>query len=113
MAMTTHAEVLLKAGLSCSADVTSSASTTIFMNMAEGVINSATRFDWTGITSSAVAGLLSDCASSLAAIDVIKYDMSAASRIEMEDRINVLRDAALRDLSILRDSKVQEYVKNA
>ena len=33
------------------------------------------------------------------------------SRIHAEDMINVLRDAALRGISILRDKKTQSFIK--
>ena len=41
---------------------------------------------------------------------VIQYDFSGfTSRTEAEDMINVLRDAALRGMSILRDKKAQDF----
>jgi len=53
-------------------------------------------------------------ASNLAAIMVIQYDFSGfTSRIEAEDMINVLRDAALRGMSILRDKKQQDFIDGA
>ena len=47
----------------------------------------------------------------IAAIYGITYDMSGfTSRIEAEDMINVLRDSALRGLSLLRDQKVVTFI---
>jgi hypothetical protein len=61
-----------------------------------------------------VKGLLKEAASDLAAIYVIQFDMSGyTSRTEAEDMINVLRDAALRALSLLRDKKVQDFMIGA
>ena len=61
-----------------------------------------------------VKGILKEVASDIAAIYVIQYDMSGfTSRIEAEDMINILRDAALRGLSILRDKKVQDFINGA
>lgn len=55
--------------------------------------------------------LLTDIAASLAAIQVIIYDMSGyTSRIEAEDMINVLRDSALRQLAIIKEKKDQDFL---
>jgi len=55
--------------------------------------------------------LLTEVASSIAAIYAIQYDMSGfTTRVEAEDMINVLRDAALRGLAILRDKKTQAFL---
>ena len=55
--------------------------------------------------------ILREVASNIAAIYAITYDMSGfTSRLEAEDMINVLRDAALRGLSILRDQNVKNFL---
>lgn len=55
--------------------------------------------------------LLTEVASNLAAIYAIQYDMSGfASRIEAEDMINILRDASLRGLSLLRASAQKDFL---
>ena len=55
--------------------------------------------------------LLTDCAANLAAIYVITYDMAGyTSRTEAEDLINVLRDAALRQIALLREKKDQDFL---
>lgn len=81
---------------------------------AESIINSATRYNWTATFDSlttASSGILSDAAASLIAIDGIGFDFTGyPSRIVAEDKINVLRDASLRDISILRDKKTQKFV---
>ena len=44
----------------------------------------------------------------------ISWDMSGfTSRIEAEDMINILRDIALRNISILRDKKTQDFIIGA
>jgi hypothetical protein len=49
--------------------------------------------------------------SDIAAIYAIEYDLSGfTTRTEAEDMINILRDAALRGLSILRDKKTQTFL---
>ena len=70
--------------------------------------------DTTSTLSASVRGILIDTGACLAAIEGISFDMSGfTSRVEAEDMINVLRDIALRNLSILRDKKTQEFMKNA
>ena len=55
--------------------------------------------------------LLTEVASNIAAIYAITYDLSGfTSRVEAEDMINILRDAALRGLAVLRDKKAQEFL---
>ena len=82
----------------------------------EAVINVFTRFDWSAADTAStlnasVRGILIDTGASLAAIQGITWDMSGfTSRIEAEDMINVLRDAALRGLSVLRDKKVEDFM---
>ena len=87
------------------------------MTQAEALINTVTRFNWSdayaGLNTD-TKGILKEVASNIAAIYVIQYDMSGyTSRIEAEDMINVLRDAALRGLSLLRDKKAKEFIDNA
>jgi len=61
-----------------------------------------------------VKNILKEVTSCLCAINVIMWDMSGYnSRTEAEDMINVLRDTALRDLSILRDKKNQDFMTGA
>ena len=61
-----------------------------------------------------VKGILSEVESNLVAIYLIMYDMSGyTSRIEAEDMINVLRDAALQGLSLLKDRKRVEFMNAA
>lgn len=81
---------------------------------AESIINSASRYNWTATfdtLTTASSGILSDAAASLIAIDGIGFDFTGyPSRIVAEDKINVLRDASLRDISILRDSKTKSFI---
>ena len=87
------------------------------MTQAESLINAITRFNWSDVYSTLnvdTKGLLKEAASNIAAIYAIQYDMSGfTSRVEAEDMINVLRDAALRAMSLLRDKKVKEFIDNA
>lgn len=113
----TTAEVERKAGANASATSKAEAYVNDYMTQVESEINAAVRFNFSdefaGLNVD-VKGILKEAASNLAAIYVISYDMSGfTSRIEAEDMINVLRDAALKDISILRDKKTQDFMKGA
>ena len=113
----TTAEVERKAGANCSAVSKAEAYTNDYVTQAESTINVLTRYNWSDAYAGLdvdVKGLLKQITSDLAAINVIQYDMSGfTSRIEAEDMINVLRDSALRGLSILRDKKNQKFMQEA
>ena len=85
-----------------------------YIVQAEGLINSVCRYNFTAnysLLSGAVREILQEVASNLAGIYLIEYDMSGyTSRVEAEDNINILRDATLRGLSLLRDKKVQDFI---
>ena len=113
----TTAEVGYKVGSGASVTSNAEAYINSFMTQVESQINCLTRYNWSdnyaGLDAD-VKGILKEVASNLAAIYVISYDMSGyGSRVEAEDLINVLRDSALRGLSILVDSKVQTFMVNA
>jgi len=84
----------------------------------EGIVNAATRFDWTTLSTAnvndTVEGILGEASGCLAAIHGVAESMAGyASRIEAEDKINVLRDRALFCIQLLRDKKVQTFIENA
>ena len=115
---TTSAMILAKAGNNVSATSDDAAYTTQFAREAEGMLNTFCRIDWnTEIVSGLnadVQGILEETTSCLAAIYVIQWDMSGfTSRNEAVDMINVLRDTALRNMSILRDKKVRDFIEAA
>lgn len=113
----TTAEVQYKAGSKASATSKAEAYVNSFMTQAESLINATCRYNFSDNYASLnadVKGLLKEVASNLAAIYVIQFDMSVfTSRTEAEDMINVLRDGALRGLSILRDKKTQDFINGA
>lgn len=91
-----------------------------YIEQAESVINMVCRkvfaADTTAFTALPVTTkhMLTEVASNMAAIYAIMYDMSGfASRIEAEDMINILRDASLRGLSLLRDQKQKDFLNKA
>ena len=110
------ADILLRVGTNASATVKAAGWFDTIIIDVEGFINAFCRFDFstadaaTTITAT-VRGLLIDTGASLAAIQGITWDMSGfTSRVEAEDMINVLRDTALRNLSLLRDKKTQAFI---
>lgn len=111
----TTAEVQYKAGANASATSKAEAYINSYMTQVEAQINSTCRYNFSDTYSSLnvdTKGILKEIASNLAAIYVISYDMSGfTSRIEAEDMINILRDAALRGLKILRDKKSVDFIE--
>ncbi len=113
----TIAEFQYKCGANVSATSKAEAYANSFIAQAEGVINGACRkvfavdsATFTALPAAAKA-LLTEVASNIAAIYAIQFDMSGfTSRIEAEDMINILRDGALRGLSLLRDKKTQDFL---
>lgn len=109
------ADILLRVGTNASATVKAAGWFDTIILDVEAVVNCMTRFDWsaadtTSTLNASVRGILVETSACLAAIQGITFDMSSfTSRIEAEDMINVLRDIALRNMSILRDKKVQDF----
>ena len=112
-------DILLRVGTNASATVKAAGWFDTIILDVEANINSLTRVDWSTLDAAAalnatVRGILIDTAASLAAIQGITFDMSGyTSRNEAEDMITMLRDTTQRNLSILRDKKTQEFIKNA
>ena len=113
----TTAEVERKAGANASSVSKAEAYVNQYLTEAESEINVLTRFNWSDAYATLdvdVKGILKNVASNLAAIMVIQYDFSGfTSRTEAEDMINVLRDSALRGMSILRDKKQETFMRGA
>ncbi len=113
----TTVEVQRKTGDGASATSNVEAYINDFMAQAESTINSMVRYNFSdnyAVLSADTKQILKEIASNLAAIYVITYDFSGySSRTAAEDVINVLRDAALRGLSILRDKKVQDFINKS
>ena len=113
----TTAEVERKAGAGASATSVAEAYVNDYMTQAESLINTVTRFNWSDVYATLdadVRGILKEVSTNLAAIYVISYDMSGyTSRVEAEDMINILRDAALRGISLLRDKKTETFINGA
>ena len=112
---TKNADIAAKAGINANSTSVSTTETDKYVLQVEASVNILTRVNWSDIYSTLdddLKQILLEITSNLCAIYVIINDMSGfTSRIEAEDMINVLRDAALRDLSIIRDVKAQTAMK--
>lgn len=110
----TTAEVQRKTGAGASATSNVEAYINDFMTQAESWINCATRYNWSDAYSGLnvdVKGALKECASNLAAIYVISYDMSGfTSRQEAESMIQVLKTRADEIINMLADKKHETFV---
>jgi len=113
----TTVEVQRKAGAGASTTSKAEAYVNDYMTQVESHINTVCRFNFSDAYASLnvdTKSILKEIASNLAAIYVIEYDMSGyTTRTEAENMINVLRDAALRGLAVLRDKKAQDFINGA
>jgi len=107
----TTAEVQYKAGAKASATSSTEAYINSFMTQVESFINVTCKYNFSDVYATLnvdVKGILKECASNLAAIYVINYDMSGyTSRIEAEDIINILYTRAMECIEtiIMQDKK--------
>ena len=114
--MTTEVEIQQKAGAGVNAAAFTTTEMTAANLRAESLVCCILRYDAStnyGTLQTFAKLILNDICSSFAAIEAICYDMSGyTTRIEAEDMINVLRDGMLRNLAIIRDMKVREFIIN-
>lgn len=108
-------DVLFQAGGKVSGDNLVEADYDRVIEDAEGKMSVAAKEDLITAYASASAHnqkFLRETCSKLAAIELVKYDMgNYSSRIEAEDIINILRDAALLNLSLLKDRDFVNFIK--
>lgn len=122
----TSAECIAKAGDNYNSTNVNEAMINAFCLQAENLINSLTRYNWsdefsapatTATLSADVWHMLGFAESNLVAIYMLNYkptgEDGTMSRIEYEDRVNILRDGFLFAISILRDKKVQKFMREA
>ena len=114
---TKNVDIQAKAGTKANATAKAIAATDVYVLEVESMVNCLTRFNWSdayGGLNADVKDILKGITSNLCAIYVIQWDMAGfTSRVEAEDMINILRDAALRDMSILRDMKTRDFINGA
>ena len=113
-----NADIVARAGANVNATAINTTATDIYVLDIEAMINAMTRVNWSDLVTSGlnedVEGILREAGACFAAIYAIQWDMSGfTSRVEAEDMINVLRDRALFAIAILRDKKVQKFMREA
>ncbi len=112
---TTSGAIVAKAGTNVSTAIPETAFND-WIAEAEATCNIMSRYDYVANSAAITVNnlpILSEIQSALAAIEAVKFDMSGyTSRIEAEDAINVLRDQALRGLSIIRDQKAVKFIRD-
>jgi len=111
-------EMVYKAGAGASATATGAAYTLAFGLMAESVINSKTRFNWSDEYTAGLSDdtkyILVDAATNLGAIYIINYDMSGYSTLqEASTMCDILWANFNRDCQLLEDIKVRDFVTQA
>ena len=116
----TEAEIDQKMGAGVDTNYTDVMKTAALLH-AEGSLNATCRYNWSdyfvaGTPNTDVLGIITEVTASLVAIEGLKYNLlglagTGITRIETEDRINILRDTVLRNMSILRDKEVQKFME--
>ncbi len=123
----TSAECIAKAGSFYDSTINTESRINEYNLQVESLINVATKYNWSDLFSAPATTtlnadvwyILSEVASNLVAIYMIENNMQGLaatpypSRIIAEDMVNILRDAALRGMSILRDKATQKFIQEA
>jgi len=111
---TTNASIVAKAGINASSTSAAVGETDKYVRQVEAFINVTTRRNWSDDYSGLnddVKQIVLGISSSLCAILVITNDMSGfTSRSEAQSMIDVLRDDALRSLSVLRIKASETFI---
>jgi len=113
----TTAEIGYKAGAGKSSVSSAEAYTNSFIAQAESYINARTMYNWSdayAALNADVKGILKECASNIAAMYVIQYDMSGyTSRAEAQTMLNVLRDRVEADIEVLKEIAKRDFIVGA
>lgn len=109
-----NADVLKKAGANASSVSITEAYTNVYIQEAEGLLCSKTRYDWvTNYADVSAIGkeILRDAVASYAAIKVIMYDMSGfTSRNEALIMINILWACWSETYRLMEDNKYKDFI---
>ena len=114
---TKNADIAALAGADANATAVATAATDVYVLTVESQINAATRYNWsdafTAGLNADVQGILTETGAALCAIKVINWDMNAHGVTVAKAMINVLNDRAQKNISILRDTKSETFIKGA
>ena len=112
---TTNSSIVAKAGINASSVSSAVGETDKYVLQVEAKINILTRFNWSDVYSGLdddLKQILLETTSNLCAIYVIINDMSGfTSRAEAQAMIDVLRDTAITNMSIIIDQKAKTAIK--
>ncbi len=111
----TEAEIDQKTGANVSAAFTDVMKTAALLQ-AESVVNGFARYNFSdnwGTLNVDVKYLITNITASMVAIEGIGYDLDTYGRTVAEDKITILTNDVQRNLSILKDKKVQDFVNGA
>lgn len=84
-----------------------------FITQAESIVNVSTHFDWVAIYAALPASkkyILESAVASLAAMDLVAYDLNSYGLKEAETMLDKLRDAYYRDIGILKDDVAKTFI---
>ena len=114
---TKNADIQARAGTKANSTSKAVAATDVYVLNVESLINSLTSYNWSDAYSSLnadVKGILTDAGASYCAMIVIMWDMSGfTSRAEAETMLDLLRDNFERDIQILKDKRIQDFIVGA
>lgn len=110
-----NADVVKKAGANANATAVAEAATNVYIKMAEGLLCTATRYDWvTNYTSVSTIGkeVLRDATSSYAAVMAINYSMAGfTTRQEALIMINILWAQFQETMRMMtKDNKYKDFI---
>lgn len=113
----TTAEVMRKSGANASATSNVEAYINQFMTEAESLINAESEFNWSDKFATLnvdVKGILKRAASSLAAMDVINYELTTMSSRERETMLSVLYNTYTDCIKLLKETdKAVIFIREA
>lgn len=112
----TTTEVQRKCGSGASTTSNVEAYINQFMTEAESYINTACKYNFSDVYSSLnvdVKGILKECASSLAAMYVILYDMNGFGSTNAQVMLDVLRDRVSACITELKEKDKQAFIIGA
>ena len=111
----TSAAIIRKAGAAANTTIIASGSALAeWCSYAEQVINSTMRYDFItniSLLNANTKQILGDVASSLAAMQVISYDMDGYTSLsKAQTMLDVQRDMVERGMNLLKDKNVEEFL---
>lgn len=111
----TTAEVQKKVGAGASTTANAEAYINQYMTEAESYINTVTRYNWSDAYAGLnvdVKGILKECASDLAAMYVIQYDMDGYGLAQAQTMLNFLHDRVDKCINLLKEKAHTDFIRS-